>query len=135
MKKIKHIAAVTALVLSISVSASPFSSPQQPWSKLTINQAFDNHKVYSMELIAINGNNISDRGDVVWLKPGDYDLTFNAKVNKKYTNGRLAKAKTGNNDIYHKVNMSLKEGKTYFMSYETEGKDAHNWKPMVYKIE
>lgn len=126
---------LSALMFSVSVLASPFTSPNKPSAKLVMNKPQVTKQLFTMSLTQVDGQNIQDRGGVVWLKPGQYDLTFSAMVNHNQTKGQTAKATTKSKKLNNDLLLSVEAGKTYYLAFDAKDSDADNWKPVVYKTE
>ncbi len=125
--------AVTCMAFTTSVLAGPFASPSQPSAKLIMNHSKVTQQLFEMSLIQVDGKNVQNRGGVVWLKPGEYDLSFTANVNQNFTKGQLTRGESRSRDFNNDMTISLEAGKTYYMAYDAKDKDASNWKPVVYK--
>ena len=123
------------LAFSVSVMASPFTSPKKPAAKLVMNQPHATKQLFEMYLTQVDGSNVQDRGGVVWLKPGEYDLSFAAMVNQNQTRGQLSRAEVRTRDFNNDMKISLEAGKTYYMAYDAKDTNTDNWKPVVYKTE
>ena len=126
---------LAALAFSVSVTASPFTSPKKPSAKLVLNQPHQTQQLFEMSLTQVDGKNIQDRGGVVWLKPGEYDLKFSASVNHNQTKGQLSRSELRALDFNNDMTISLEAGKTYYMAYDAKDRDASNWKPVVFKTQ
>ncbi|WP_154224059.1 hypothetical protein [Marinicella rhabdoformis] len=126
---------MTVLFFSVSALATPFTSPKKPSAKLVMNKPQVTKQLFTMSLTQVDGNNVQNRGGVVWLKPGQYDLSFNAMVNQNFTKGQLSRAETRSKDFNNDMNITLEAGKTYYLAFDAKDSDADNWKPVVYKTE
>ncbi len=124
---------LSTLAFSVSALATPFTSPSKPSAKLVMNQPHVTQQLFAMNLVQVDGKNVQNRGGVVWLKPGQYDLSFNAQVNQNFTQGQLSRAETRSKDFNNDMNITLEAGKTYYMAYDAKDTDSDNWKPVVYK--
>ncbi len=119
--------------ISTSLFANPFANPSEPSGKLILNKAHPTQKLFAVTLQAVNGHNVTNRDQAVWLKPGEYELTFSSTVDKRVTKGQLSKNSSKNNNLTNTVTIVVEADKSYYVAFDASDRDRHKWKPVVYK--
>ncbi len=123
------------MLLAMGAVASPFAKPSEDSAKLVLGHSQPTKQLFEMRLQAVNGENVLDRGQAVWLKPGEYELTFSSKIDNRHTKNQVSVALKKDRNLQNTINITVDGGKTYYMAYDASDRDRQNWKPVVYKSE
>jgi hypothetical protein len=133
MKKISIL--FIALMLPLSSPAYNFAKPGEPSGKIILNDANPAKLLYQVELVAVNGENVPRRAHAVWLKPGEYELTFSPQLDE-YAKKHMGLKERRNADTELVVtSFKVVEGKTYYLAYDGRAENSLDWEPISYRVE
>jgi len=132
----KSLMLIVILLLSNTAYAFNFESPQNPSASIILSQTQIAKQISPVKLLEVNGENINVRSDVVWLKPGEYELKFAALVDRSYTHQNIRPVKRRkHNDKRMTLNIKVEADKSYYVGFDTSNRRTHEWKTIVYKVE
>lgn len=131
----KHLNLITLLLLSSLAMASPFVSPSKPHGKLNLGLSHPSQDIFPVSIIEIDGQQVIKRDNAVWLKPGTYTIRVSAIVSKKNRSTAIAKKQNYNGSkTKNSLEVTVEEGKTYFVGYDASNRDSNMWGPVVWKV-
>ncbi len=114
-----------------------FVSPSQPHGHVSgaINQPA--RSLYRVEITEINGKLVgSGRSEGVWLKPGDYTIQARrAKVRTDFTSAVGRSSSQRHNPANNTVELTVEEGKTYYLALDTSPRRRADWQVVIWKTE
>lgn len=133
--KIKALTLLSALAMTGAAWAFNFASPSDPSAKIIMNHAINAKQLFPVRLLMVNGENISVRGDAVWLAPGEYELRFATTINGDYTKQIMGlKERRGLKDLKNTMKIKVEADKSYYVAYDASSTQTEEWQPVVYKV-
>lgn len=131
----KNISIILLLLISGSAVSFDFPSPSENTSKVILNNSITAKQIFPVNLLMVNGENVSVRNSAVWLSPGSYELKFAAQVNKRFTQQVLSpKERRGHNDWNTTMVLKVEADKSYYIGFDASSNDVENWRPVVFKV-
>lgn len=123
------------LLLSTIALANPFAKPSEASGILKMNTPHTSKDIFPVTLFAIDGKQIIRRSNAVWLKPGKHSIRVSASIpldsrSKTVTTRQKFNNPTSNNTL----ELTIEEGKTYYVGYDTSERNPNNWRPVVWKV-
>lgn len=118
-----------------SMAKNYFTSPNKPSAKIVLESQKSTESLSSVKLVNVNGKEIIPRSNAVWLKPGEYNLKFSALIENNDVNSGSNRLKYKNNNSNNFLNITIEEGKTYYVAFDSKDLDIEKWRPVVWKVE
>jgi len=113
-----------------------FVSPSDDSARLILQPNKSTQQLFPVTLQSVNGDQVASRGSAVWMKPGEYELSFSAAVDLTTVKGTYtANNNRRSNKLQNKLLVNLEADKTYYIAFEAKGVDRSQWKPVVWKTE
>jgi hypothetical protein len=114
-----------------------FVSPSEPHGHVSgaINQPA--RSLYRVEITEINGKLVgSGRSEGVWLTPGDYTIQARkARVRTDFTSAVGRSSSQRHNPENNTIELTVEEGKTYYLALDTSSQRRAEWEVVVWKTE
>jgi hypothetical protein len=124
-----------SFIANQSIAKNYFTSPKKPSAKIILESQKSTESLSSVKLVNVNGKEVIPRSNAVWLKPGEYNLKFMALIENNDVNSGSNRLKYKNKSSNNFLNITLEEGKTYYVAYDSKDLDIKKWRPVVWKIE
>ncbi|WP_395377456.1 hypothetical protein [Marinicella sp. W31] len=135
MKKVMILLLLIPIV-GFTGSQKYFVSPSDESARLILQPNKSTQQLFPVTLQSVNGNQVASRGSAVWMKPGEYELSFTAAVDLTTTKGTFtSNGNRRSNKLQNKLMVNLEADKTYYIAFEAKGIDRSQWKPVVWKTE
>jgi len=120
---------------AVFAAVSPFTnSRSEPHAVLYLNYKMVPSRIYPVRIWMVDGKN-TNRSDqpVVWMKPGEYNLTIKLTqvVNMDYIPG--LKQKMPDTRQMRDLKLHVEAGKVYYLGAKFDASGA--WQPVVWKSE
>ena len=119
----------------MSMAENHFTSPNKPSAKIVMVSQKTTQSLDSVKLINVNGKEIIPRSNAVWLKPGQYDLKFSSNMSNNAVNSGSNRMKNIRKNAKNSLNVTIEEGKTYYVAFDSKDLDINKWQPVVWKVE
>ncbi len=137
-KSLVFMAILAGIIMLPSAFAQDwFVSPSQPHGH--VSGAIDQpaRGLYRVEITEINGKLVgSGRSEGVWLKPGNYTIQARrAKVRSDFTSAVGRSSSQRHNSANNTVELTVEEGKTYYLALDTSPRRRADWQVVVWKAE
>ena len=130
----KTLTLLFTLLISGTLFAYNFASPSEPSAKIVMNHANNAKQLFPVRLLMVNGENVSVRGDAVWLQPGLYELRFATTINGDYTKQIMGlKERRGLKNLPNTLNIKVEADKSYYVAFDASSTETEDWGPVVYK--
>ena len=124
------------VLFSSIIFANPFVKPSEPNGMLNFSQQHPSKDIFPVSLFAIDGKQIIERKNAVWLKPGTHTLRFRAAINlDQRSKTQIKRQKQVSPRKNNSLEIDVQEGKMYFVGYDTSERDPNLWRPVVWKVE
>lgn len=125
----------TSLLLALATAsfASPFAKPKEAHGIINMHNTKVTQSIFPVSINAINGKNIVSRDSAVWLKPGEYTLSVSSTIRQDLL-AHTTSRNIGNSNGKNKINLTVEEGKMYYLGYDASSRDKKEWKPIVWKV-
>ena len=131
----KNLPFILLLLISGNAFSFDFPSPSENTAKVILNNSITAKQIFPVNLLMVNGENVSIRNSAVWLSPGNYELKFAAQVDRKFTQQVLSpKERRGLKDWNTTMVLKVEADKSYYVGFDASSNDAENWRPVVYKV-
>ena len=123
-------------VVGLTGSQQYFVNPSEDSARLILQPNKSTQQLFPVVLQSVNGEQVASRGSAVWMKPGEYELSFSASVDLTTTKGTfVSNGNRRSNKLQNKLLVNLEADKTYYIAFEAKGADRSQWKPVVWKTE
>lgn len=123
------------MAFSTTLIANPYAKPSEPSGMLTLNQAHTAANIFPVTLYEVDGDQVIRRNTAVWLSPGTHTIRVSSKINldnrSKFVNQRQ---KFNNSSKNNTLEITVEEGKTYYVGYDTNDRNPNKWRPVVWKV-
>lgn len=119
----------------LAAADSPFlSSKADPHGTLYLNVDQTAKQTYPVQIWQVDGKltNRNDQG-VLWVKPGDYDLTVKVARSVNLDNIPGLQTRAGNGPEQHDLKITVEPGKAYYIGAKFDA--AGKWTPVIWKTE
>ncbi len=135
MKNTRQLPLLLLLVAFTTMSfANPFAKPSEPNGILSLNTPHTSQDIFPVSLYEIDGKNIVSRSNAVWLKPGKHRLKMRANVDLSYRSHALLTRNKSLNKNNRILDITVEDGKTYYIGYDTSNNNPNLWKPVIWKV-
>ncbi|MFU8830615.1 MAG: hypothetical protein ACNA7J_00540 [Wenzhouxiangella sp.] len=125
------------IMLPPALAQDWFVSPTQPHGH--VSGAIDQpaRGLYRVEITEINGELVGrGRSEGVWLKPGDYTIQARrAQVRTDFTGAVGRSSSQRHIPENNTVELTVEEGKTYYLALDTSSRHRADWQVVVWKTE
>ena len=123
-------------VVGFTGSQQYFVSPSDDSARLILQPNKSTQQLFPVTLQAVNGDQVASRGSAVWMKPGEYELSFSAAIDLTTTKGTFtSNGDRRSNKLQNKLTVNLEADKTYYIAFEAKSPNRNEWKPVVWKTE
>jgi hypothetical protein len=135
MKKFILAATLFSITFASLAKNNFFANPKDPSGQLILIPNKTTGSLFPVKLQSINGQSVTQNNNAVWLKPGNYNLTFSAKVDHNYAGGFGKNIIRGNkkNRGKNNIDITIENNKVYYIAYDARDANQANWKPVVWK--
>ena len=131
----KKLLLLSTLIFTAILNASPFAKPSEPNGILNLATPHTSRDIFPVVINNIDGRNVPDRSNAVWLTPGKHSIRVRAVVvNLNSRSHALTRRQTKINRINRTLELTVEEGKTYYIGYDTSGRNPNDWKAVVWKV-
>ncbi len=118
-----------------AVSANPFVKPSQPSGILDLATNHQSKNIFPVSLYEVDGKQIIKRTNAVWLSPGKHSLKVTSIVNlSQRSTGMTTRQKSNPAKNHNTLEISVEDGKTYYIGYDASDRNPNKWKPVVWKV-
>lgn len=131
----KTITLILTLIISGATFAYNFATPSESSAKIVMNNSINARQLFPVKLLMINGENISNRDNTVWLHPGEYELRFSTVINGDYTQKIMGlKERRGLKDLANTLKIKVEADKSYYVGFDASSTQTEDWGPVVYQV-
>lgn len=123
------------LLLSTAVLSNPFAKPSEPSGMLKMNIPHTSKDIFPVTLFAVDGKQVIRRNNAVWLKPGKHSIRVNASIplDSRSTTA-TSRQKFNNRKSNNTLELTIEDGKIYYVGYDTSERNPNKWHPVVWKV-
>jgi len=131
----KKILIITLLLIVNALSASPFVKPSEPSGILKLSQSHPSADIFPVSIFAVDGKQVIKRNTAVWLKPGTHTIRVNSAIPlDSRSRSLIIRQKVNNPKDNNTLELTIEDGKTYYIGYDASDRDPNKWRPVVWKI-
>ena len=130
----KKILFITALIFTTIINANPFAKPSEPSGVLNLGTLHTTKDIFPVVINQIDGQNVVNRNNAVWLKPGKHSIKVSAIVDLSHRSHGITHKQKGFNQKNRDLEINVENGKMYYIGYDTSDSNPNNWKPIVWKV-
>lgn len=139
LKRIQYMMIVVpmALVASIGVQAddSPFVNPGPDAGMVSGWNGLPAQDIHPVTFIELDGRNINAR-DVIWLKPGKYELTVRSNVRSRFGLGIPRRGRVHEEKDHNRIELVVEPGKAYYIGMKHNRQDRRSpYNAVLYRVE
>lgn len=130
MKKI-----MILLLFSTQLFASPFVKPSEPSGILKLSQSHPSADIFPVSIFSVDGKQIINRKNAVWLSPGNHTIRVKSEIGLDSRSTKLITRQKNNNPKGNNtLELSVEDGKIYYIGYDASDRNPNKWRPVVWKI-
>ena len=125
------------MALTLSVSAKGFKSPKykEPHASIELGYGSNKHSAEPVYIYHIDGIDVSKK-TFVTLAPGKHIIKCKSTVDLNEYDFLIPKGeKFVNTDKNNTIELTVENGKTYYLGFSTKSEKLSEWKPVVFKVE
>ncbi len=114
-----------------------FAHPNESSGQLILIPNKITSSLFPVTLLSINGNEVAHRSNSVWIKPGDYTLSFSAEINHKYAGGNginIRRATRRGDKLTNSLDITIEDNKVYYIAFDAHDDKQENWRPIIWKV-
>ena len=129
MKKI-----IILLLFSMQLIASPFVKPSEPSGILKLNQSHPSADIFPVSIFSVDGKQVNIRNNAVWLTPGNHTIRVHSTINlDSRSSALITRQKANNAKQNNTLELTIEDGKTYYVGYDASDRNPNKWRPVVWK--
>ncbi len=124
------------LILAPALQANPFAKASEEHGVLILTPNKPLSKLFPVKLKAIDGEQVIQRKDAIWLKPGNHRLSLSPQIDYQvFGNGALLSSKLRNRNLPGDIEIEVQADTVYYLAFDASDADLDNWKTIVWKTE
>lgn len=126
--------AMLAVTAAVAAGTDALASQKDPHGVVRLDVEKRAQHIYPVKVVEINGNRVTvDDKIALWLKPGTHTLTVRGMVDRDNTFGVSRSVGQGNEK--NSVEVTVEEGKVYYIGAKINPREGGRWAPVVWKVE
>lgn len=88
--------------------------------------------LFAVRFVAVDGEEIADRNQGLWLSPGEHKVLAYGNVDRSYVRGVKRDFTWGN---YEPLTINVEEGRRYYVAAKADSSRRNEWELVVWKVE